>query len=150
MKRLMVLMVAGAVVAGGAAEAVGAKDPASFAGGKSRARVVTEAYTPAEIGTWIITPTDPGVSVASAEILAQPHEKTVSIVVKDDAGSPVRGGIYQRDNSARQRWVATFCGKTDGPVTIDPSKPVVVQVFSGLCGDSVGVATKGTVTATFR
>ena len=81
----------------------------------------------------------------------RPPEKTVSLVVEDGTGFPVRGQIYQQDDgSSRLQWVATFCGKTDEPVAIDSRKPVLVHVFSGLCGDSLGVATTGTVTATFR
>jgi hypothetical protein len=78
-------------------------------------------------------------------------EKFVSVVASDDSGLPVSIAVTQDttgDGVPEIRYEA--CGATEKSVKVQPGKNVVVYVFEGPCGTAPsGVATGGTITATF-
>jgi hypothetical protein len=139
MRRLLIVGLAGFVLA----ISTGGVKAARPAG-----RVVTESYAPNPYHKISIDYGDPGVSIASVELAARPRERSVSVTLVDDSGFPVRGGIMQGVPGSTTR-LASFCGETAAPVGIDPSMPVIIDVFSGHCSGKVAAATEGTATVTF-
>ena len=113
--------------------------------GRRPGRVVFETYSPVGINFLVLDFANPGVSLANVELEPKAGERTVSVELSDESGYVVRGSIAQG-----RKTIATFCGKTYYPIVIDPKQPVRVHVFTGTCGSSVGIASEGGVTATFR
>jgi len=79
-------------------------------------------------------------------------ERFVSVTVEDDMGLPVAISVTQ-DTTGDGVPERTFdaCGETNRPVSIQPNYDVVVYIFQAPCNlpDVSGLATSGTVTATF-
>ena len=78
-------------------------------------------------------------------------EKKISLKLTDDSGLPVYFEITQDvdgDGTFYEHSAGSGCGKTDGPVTLEPSAPIVVFISSGQCGTGAGLATGGTFSAT--
>lgn len=119
-----------------------AAGPVAEAGsvGKARPRVVRESYSPNPYDQIVVNYLDPGVSVTSVPIPLRTGETLVSVKLTDDSGDPVRGTVYQRDAT-----YAKFCGKTDEPVPVDPSRELLIEVFAGPCEGAMSLPTQGVV-----
>lgn len=128
-----------------AAAVVAAAGPGAAHAGRPRPRKVVEAYTTFGVNILSVDLGEPGVSHVSVELEPLPGERKVSLELRDESGYRVRGRVSQDREP-----VGTFCGQTPKPLSIAPKKTVLVQVFSGACGSSWGLATEGTVTATFE
>ena len=83
-------------------------------------------------------------------------ERHVSLKIKDQSGQPVYA-TYTQDNTQAGGYGPVlgssggdFCGSTKKPVSIKPGQRLTVFLFEGPGPDGCpGVATQGTVTATF-
>lgn len=77
-------------------------------------------------------------------------ERFVSIVVKDDSGFPVRAIVGQDlDGDDRDDVRTEICQRTKEPVKLRPGATVIVWAQVGDCDGELGLATYGTVKATF-
>ena len=112
---------------------------------KRRPRVVFAPYDTVGVNLLSVDLGEPGVSHASIELEPLPGERTLFVELRDDSGYPVRGEVSQD-----RKGIGAFCGHTPQPLAIDSRKIVVLTVYSGTCGDSLGIATRGGATATFR
>ena len=75
------------------------------------------------------------------------NEKSISVELTDDSGTPVYFEITQDvdgDGTLYEHAAGSGCGKTEEPVALEPGAPVVVFVQSGTCGTGAGLATGGT------
>lgn len=135
MKRVVKPVVAALVVAVAAG-------PVAEAGSvrKARPRVFRESYSPNPYDQMTVNYLDPGVSITSVAVPLRADDETVTVKLTDDSGDTVRGAVYQRDAT-----YAPFCGRTDEPVAVDPSRELVIEVFAGPCEGAMSVPTEGTV-----
>ena len=77
-------------------------------------------------------------------------ERFVSVVVKDDSGFPVRAVVGQDlDGDNRDDIRTEICERTKEPVKLRKGANVIVWAQEGDCNGQLGLATYGTVTATF-
>lgn len=142
MRRGLALVVATALLLGGAVAGTGVakprkvkverRDSAGYVGGRGGLGV-PEVYL------------DEGVF----ETL--PYERSASFEVQDRAGQPVAASVRQ-DADGDGTWEVdeTFCGATEDGVAIKGGSPVVVKVQPGPCADGTpAVMTSGSIQATF-
>lgn len=77
----------------------------------------------------------------------KPHERYLNLELKDSSGQTAYAEVY---GSRNENLIATVCGATQEPISIDRAMEIRVFVFatgaSALCP---GAATEGTLTATF-
>lgn len=111
----------------------------------TRGRVVFVPYKVLDGHVLTIHGGEGGVSHTSVTLRPDAGEATVSLVIRDKSGLPVKGFVSQGENA-----LGSFCGATTRPIGILPGRTVRVQIFTGACGDDVGVSSNGGVTATFR
>ena len=107
---------------------------------KSRPRVVRESYAPNPYEGISISFGNPGASITSVPVPLRADEHLVSVKLRDESGSLVAGTVYQRDSVA-----VRFCGETDEPVAVDPSKDLDIEVTVAPCYGDVSIPTEGTV-----
>ena len=140
MKRILVLFLVLGIAVGSLATASAAKKK------KPKPRVVMADYGPDPTGSLIrVDLGTPGTSIAQVPFTPTATERKVSVALADDSGQPVRGRVRQDDSDIS----GYFCGKTSAPVRIAAGAEILVELFSGTCGSGAGVATEGTITATF-
>ena len=85
------------------------------------------------------------------EVPVLASEKTMSLELTDDSGTPVYFEIAQDvdgDGTIYEHAAGSGCGKTSEPVPLAPGAPVIVFVQSGTCDVGAGMATGGTFKAT--
>jgi hypothetical protein len=134
---------------------VGALVVPASAGKKAKSRKAELKYSEPAHGT-------AGVGVclqgASCAFFGPPlgKEKTISVTVEDDLGTPVYASVMQDTNEdgnflAADDLTVHFCGETAEPVEIEPGKDVSVWVWQGPGANPPcpGAASSGTITATF-
>ncbi|HJR44902.1 MAG TPA: hypothetical protein VJ927_04800 [Actinomycetota bacterium] len=76
-------------------------------------------------------------------------EKHISVAVSDEVHDEVGGYIRQARSKNGPRVFHEFCGETDAPVRVAPRREVWIYVSTTPCGEALGLATRGEVTATF-
>ncbi|MDP9069459.1 MAG: hypothetical protein M3N53_14105 [Actinomycetota bacterium] len=142
------VLVAAAVLAGGAA-------PASSSAPSSRSS--TETYSTPH-GIWIEGHGDEdhgnlGALPLVAPVTFKPEagERLLEVAVQDLTERPVMVHVTQAGNGHHDHGVSvTFCSKKHPAIRLTSGAPVEVSVYSGFClNHTYGVATSGTITATF-
>lgn len=89
----------------------------------------------------------------AAVVATRRAERTIEVVLADDAGGPVAAEIAQDadGDGTKESTLGVVCGRTAAPLRLRrPGAPVVVYVLAGSCGNGVSAPTTGTVTATLR
>ena len=78
-------------------------------------------------------------------------ERHISVVVEDQSGLPARAVVGQDiDGDGVTEWIGELCGATESPIRFRKGYDVTVAAQEGPCANNtVGMATFGTITATF-
>lgn len=80
------------------------------------------------------------------QALAGVNEHFVAVEIADDTGQPVHATLGEEGPDA----LATFCGSTDTPVSIDPDRSIYLYLWHGTCDTGApSFPTGGTITFTF-
>jgi hypothetical protein len=119
--------------------------------GARPSRVVTHDYTAGSFG---VAPVDACTQLVEQQntcfgFAARPSEHFFSISVADDSGTPVSGNVKVVVSETETEDYA-FCGATAQPIPLNGHTDVFI-VLNDQSADSpcAGIATTGTVTATF-
>jgi hypothetical protein len=91
-----------------------------------------------------------GSQYGAATIPTRRGEYAVDLTITDKAGTAVAAEAAQDvdGDGTADTTLATFCGRTSGPVRIKRAgAPVIVYVLAGPCGSAASAPTAGTVTA---
>jgi hypothetical protein len=115
-------------------------------------RTVTGTYANPALGV-------PGVVGSGAaggfiEFPVMAKERFISVQITDDGGGQVMATMSQNSDPSDDLWeiFATFCGKTEAPVPVEPNLAVRISVYT-LPGPDypqcTGPATSGEIKATF-
>ncbi|MDQ3957140.1 MAG: hypothetical protein M3273_02340 [Actinomycetota bacterium] len=148
MKRALVLLLVCVLVACLAATASAGKRPKRTTRTAEDVYVVSLGTEPGPSPFWIGSPVG---NITAVEFPLGAGERYVSVELADDSGLPVVGTIGADLDGTPQtlETVATFCSATPEPVELPPVAAIRVVAKSGMCDGEPGVATSGTITATF-
>ncbi len=127
--------------------------PAAGRGRKAKPRKIELTYSEPAFGTAGFGLCFQGSSCLFFDLL--PKERFVSVAIEDETGMPVYASVIQDTNEdggylRHDDLTVDICGKSEGPIEVEPGKPTSVWVWQGpgASPPCPGVASSGKATIT--